>query len=82
MVLAESLVLSTMGTLLGLVAGVWMAYSLVGALSATGFPLQFFFPWQGLVAAAVIGIAFGVIAALVPARSAARLKIVDALAWE
>jgi putative ABC transport system permease protein len=82
MILAESLVLSTMGTLLGLLAGVWMAYALVGAMGATGFPLEFFFPWQGLAAAAVIGIAFGVIAAIVPARSAARLKIVDALAFE
>jgi putative ABC transport system permease protein len=82
MVLAESLVLSTMGTLLGLLAGVWMAFSLVQALASTGFPMSFFFPWQGLAIAAIVGIVFGVLAALLPARSAARLDIVDALAWE
>jgi len=82
MVLAESLMLSMIGTVLGLVAGIWMSYSLVGAMSSTGFPLKFFFPWQGLLVGLVLGILFGVVAALLPARAAARLKIVDALAWE
>lgn len=82
MVLAESLMLSTMGTVLGLIAGVWMSYALVSALSSSGFPLTFYFPWWGLVVALIAGITFGVLAALLPARSAARLKIVDALTYE
>ena len=82
MVLVESLILSTIGTILGVAAGIWMSYALVGALSSSGFPLPYFFPWQGIVAGIVAGILFGVVAALLPARSAARLKIVDALAWE
>ena len=82
MVLAESLTLSLIGTALGLIAGIWMAYSLVGALSSTGFPLNFYFPWQGLAVGAILGVVFGVLAALLPARAAARLRITDALAWE
>ncbi len=82
MILAESLMLSTMGTILGLLGGVWIAYALVGALSTSGFPLTFFFPWEGLAAGLVIGILVGVLAALLPARTAARLKIVDALSYE
>ena len=82
MVLAESLMLSMIGTILGLIAGIWMAYSLVGAMSASGFPMDFFFPWQGLAIGLVLGVLFGVLAALLPARTAARLRITDALAWE
>jgi putative ABC transport system permease protein len=81
-VLAESLMLASMGTVLGVIAGIWMAYALVGALSSSGFPLTFFFPWEGIVAGIIAGIVFGVLAAMLPARSAARLNIVESLAYE
>lgn len=82
MVLAESLMLASMGTILGVIAGIWMAYALVGALASSGFPMTFVFPWEGIIAGIVVGLVFGVIAALIPARSAARLDIVEALSYE
>lgn len=82
MVLAESLLLSAIGTLFGVVAGVWLGYSLVAAMNTVGFPMPYTFPMGGVVAAVVIGVTFAVLAALLPARQAARLDIVAALHYE
>jgi putative ABC transport system permease protein len=81
MVLAESLLLASIGTLFGVVAGVWLGYALVEA-TATIFPMPYTFPLGGVVTAVVVGLVFGVLAALIPARSAARLNVVEALHYE
>jgi putative ABC transport system permease protein len=44
--------------------------------------VAFVFPSGGLVAATAIGLLLGVLAALVPARQAARMNIVRALRYE
>jgi putative ABC transport system permease protein len=83
MVMAESLLLSAIGTALGVVAGVWLGYALVVATnSGTGYNVPYIFPWAGIAVTVVVGITFGVIAALIPARSAARLDVVEALHFE
>jgi putative ABC transport system permease protein len=82
MVMAESLLLSAIGTALGIISGVWLGYSLVLATNSSGFIVPYSFPWDGIIATVVIGLSFGVIAALIPARSAARLNVVDALHFE
>jgi putative ABC transport system permease protein len=46
------------------------------------FPMGYFFPVSGIIAAIVIGLLFGVLAAVIPARQAARLKVVQALRYE
>ncbi len=82
MVMAESLLLSVIGTMFGAVAGLWLGYALVAAMSAVGWQMPYSFPWSGLLATIVVGITFGVLAAIGPARSAARLDVVAALHQE
>jgi putative ABC transport system permease protein len=82
MVLAEALLLAALGVAFGLASGLYLGYLLVRALVSVGFPVSYFFPWQGIVAAAVIGLGVGALAAIVPARNAARLEIVEALRYE
>jgi putative ABC transport system permease protein len=82
MIVAESLLLSAMGVAFGILAGLWMGYVLVGAMSFTGLPLAYFFPYAGILIAIAVGLLLGVLAALLPARHAARLDIVAALAYE
>lgn len=82
MVVAESLLLSLIGTLFGVVAGVLLGYALVLATASVGWPMPYAFPWDGVLLTIAVGVAFGVIASLVPARSAANLDVVDALHHE
>jgi putative ABC transport system permease protein len=81
MVLAESLLLSAIGTLFGVVAGVWLGYALVEATNSV-FPMPYTFPTGGVIAAVVVGITFAMLAAWLPARQAARLDVVAALHYE
>lgn len=82
MVLAESLLLSVIGIVLGILAGLWLGYAMVVAMSAVGWPMPYAFPWGGIVATVIVGLVFGVIAAVVPARSASKLDVVNALHQE
>jgi putative ABC transport system permease protein len=82
MVIAESLLLAAIGTLFGLMAGLYLGYVLVMGLSMSGFPVSYVFPVQGIVAAVVVGLTFGVLAARLPARQAASMDIVRALRYE
>jgi putative ABC transport system permease protein len=82
MVMAESLLLSVIGTAFGAVAGLWLGYALVVAMGAVGWQMPYAFPWSGLLATVVVGIVFGVLAAIGPARSAAKLDVVSALHQE
>ena len=81
-VIAEALLLAAIGTLLGMMAGLYLGYASVLGMSSAGFSLGYSFPTGGLIAAAVIGLCFGLLAALLPARQAARLEIVAALQYE
>jgi ABC-type antimicrobial peptide transport system permease subunit len=52
-------------------------------MGATGiFPVAYSFPLAGVLAAIAIGLLFGVIAALFPARQAAQMNIIRALRYE
>jgi putative ABC transport system permease protein len=81
MVLAESLMLAAIGTLFGLVAGVWLGYALVEAMNGI-FPMPYTFPLGGVITAVVVGVTFAMIAAILPARSASKLDVVAALHYE
>jgi putative ABC transport system permease protein len=81
-VLAESLLLAAFGIAFGLASGLYLGYLLVRTMAGLGFPCIYIFPWQGVSAAVLIGLGVGALAAIVPARKAARLQIVEALRYE
>jgi putative ABC transport system permease protein len=81
MVLAESLLLSAAGTGFGLLAGLVLGYALTAA-TASIYPIPYYFPWSGVLTTIAVGLLSGVFASIIPARSAARLDIVEALHYE
>jgi putative ABC transport system permease protein len=82
LILIESLLLAIAGTAFGILAGVWLGYVLVEAMNSSGFVLAYAFPYAGVLTAVALGLIFGIIASLLPARQAARLDIVQALRYE
>ncbi len=82
MILAEALLLAATGTAFGLLAGLYLGYVMVSALGSGGYPVTYAFPLAGVLAAIAVGLLFGVIAAIIPARQATRMEIVKALRYE
>jgi putative ABC transport system permease protein len=77
----EALLLAAIGTAFGIIGGLYLGYALVKGIQVV-FPMGYYFPLTGILAAVVIGLLFGVIAAIIPARQAARMEIVQALRYE
>jgi putative ABC transport system permease protein len=73
----ESVILATFGTVLGLVLGGLLGYVLFTTVSGSG---AFTVPPVPIVVIAVLGSLAGVLAALRPARRAARLPILESIA--
>ena len=82
MVVAEALLLAAVGVAFGVLGGVALGYALVYALNSTMYVMPYYFPWSGIVVAIVSGFSFALLAAIIPARTAARLDIVTALHYE
>jgi len=82
MIVAESLLLSMAGIAFGILSGLWMGYIIVAAMKVSGFMMPYFFPYAGILLTVAVGLLIGVMAALIPARHAARLNIVSALQYE
>ncbi|RPI82437.1 MAG: ABC transporter permease [Chloroflexi bacterium] len=81
-IVVEALILAMIGTALGLLSGLYLGYLTVETIRILGFPMEYLFPVSGIIMALSTGIIFGVIAAIIPARQAARLEIVQALRYE
>ena len=81
MVVAEALLLACVGTAFGILSGMYLGYVIVKALGSL-FPMQYSFPLAGVLAGIAIGLLFGALAAIIPARQAARLQVVEALRYE
>ncbi|RPI92076.1 MAG: FtsX-like permease family protein, partial [Chloroflexi bacterium] len=80
-VVVEALLLAAIGAAFGILGGLYLGYVFVSGIKII-FPMGYFFPLSGILAAAVIGLLFGALAAIIPARQAARLEIVQALRYE
>ena len=78
MVRVEGVLISLFGGFLGLVVGVAFGAALVGALPAE--TVEFTLPWQRLFVLLFIAGALGIVAAALPARRAARLDVLEAIA--
>ncbi|HBU01125.1 MAG TPA: hypothetical protein DEB20_00905, partial [Acidimicrobiaceae bacterium] len=74
----ESVIISLMGTLIGLAIGIIFGWALVTALVDEGIT-SFAIPWSQLFIIVIIAILAGVGAALYPARRAARLDVLRAI---
>jgi len=77
----ESVITAVLGAVQGIVVGVALGWAVVRALRSQGFT-EFSVPTPTLVAAVLIAIVCGVVAAARPARRAARLDILQAVASE
>jgi putative ABC transport system permease protein len=80
--LDESLLITCSGALAGIALGTLIAWSWVQGLGSLLPGIAFRFPTSQVVGVAVAAIVLGVIAAALPARRAARLDVLDALAYE
>jgi len=82
MVMAEALLLASVGVTFGVVSGLTLGYAMVQAMNDIGFKMPYMFPTGGIVAGVLVGFSFSLLAAIVPSRTAARLDIVAALHYE
>jgi putative ABC transport system permease protein len=80
MVRHESIITALIGAGLGIAAGLGLAYAATSALADEG--LSFAVPAGSLIALVVVATIAGVLAAILPARRAARLDPLTALAYE
>jgi putative ABC transport system permease protein len=77
----EAVLISILGTLVGLGLGVGLCYAITHALGSSGLD-QFSLPVGSLVTISVLAVGLGTLASVLPARRAARLAILDAIATE
>ena len=80
MVRYEAVITSLIGAVIGVVLGVIFALAVAQPLEEDGFILSI--PVVTLVVLLVLGAVAGILAAIAPARRAAKLDVLDALAYE
>ena len=81
MIRGESVIISVMGAIIGLAVGVLFGWAVVAKLSGEGVS-KLVIPVGQLIFYVLIAGVLGVIAALLPARRAARLDVLQAIAHE
>ncbi len=80
MIRHESIITALLGAAMGIAAGLGIAAILASVFAEEG--LTFAVPVGSLVAFAIVAIVAGVLAAILPARRAARMDVLTALAYE
>jgi putative ABC transport system permease protein len=80
MIRYESIVTALMGAALGLAVGTFLGALVIHALSGEG--LVFSYPVMTIIYFVLAAIVVGILAAIVPARRAARLNVLEALQYE
>lgn len=80
MIRHESVITALIGAALGLVLGIFLAALVTQALSDEG--VVFSVPVASLVVFAAVAVVAGLVAAILPARRAARLNVLEALQYE
>ena len=81
MVRVEAVIIAVLGALLGIVIGVLFGWVMQLALKDVGID-RLAIPIRQLVAMVVVAAIIGVLAAIWPARRAARINVLDAIAYE
>ena len=80
MIRQESVITAIIGAAIGLPLGIFLAALVNRALSE--FDVRFSIPWAQLVVLTVVAAIIGVLAAIMPARRAAKLNPLEAIAYE
>jgi putative ABC transport system permease protein len=76
----ESVVTALIGATLGILLGIFLALLVTKALASEG--LSFSLPVPSLAAFVIASVIVGILAAILPARRAARLNVLEALQYE
>ena len=76
----ESVITALIGAALGLTVGFFLGVVTTIALEDEGFILSI--PYVSLIVFAILAVIAGVLAAILPARRASRLNVLEALAYE
>ena len=82
LIIDEGIVISLIGCLIGVALGSLLGYLFVQGSGAGGFEIDFYYPKLPALAALLSGLFIGIFAGLLPARSAARKDIVEAVQYE
>ncbi len=82
LIIDEGIVISLIGCLIGVALGSLLGYLFVQGSGAGGFEIDFYYPKIPALAALLSGLFIGIFAGLLPARSAARKGIVEAVQYE
>jgi len=77
---AEAILVALFGAMVGVLVGLAAGWALVSALEDEGF--EFAVNWGTLALVLVIGLLAGIVAAVLPARRAARTDVLEAIATE
>jgi putative ABC transport system permease protein len=80
MIRQEGIITALIGAALGLPLGIFLAALVTRALG--DFNLTFSIPWTQLAILTVVAIVVGIVAAITPARRAAKLDPLQAISYE
>lgn len=77
----EATIVALMGTVIGIALGLALSFAMVKALASQGIT-EFEVPVSGMVTVVIFGAGLGILASVRPARKAAKLNVLDAIASE
>jgi putative ABC transport system permease protein len=83
MVLAEASLMGVIGGLIGIIFGILLSRIFLAGMNAmSGYQLDFIFPTEGIAIGLIVSIVISQLAAIQPARKAARTNVLEAIRYE
>jgi putative ABC transport system permease protein len=83
MILAEAGALGLLGGVLGIIFGLFLSRLFLASMATmSGYSLSFVLPWPRVVAGLIVSIIISHLAAILPARRATQVQILDAIRFE